>query len=337
MRYPFHDQQPAAGTRMQVAPGVHWVRMPLPIALNHINLWLIEDGEHFASVDSGMATPQTREAWEAIFASGVRLSKTIATHYHPDHLGLLNWLSERFAVPVYMSLGEFVSAHALFNDVAGFDTPAYAEHFVSHGLPAESDTLMRSRGSAYLRGIDGLPLHYRRLSEGSLLEIGGHSWRCIAGFGHSPEHMALYNGDAGVLISGDMLLPKISTNVACGPSEAEGDPLAAFLASIERFLELPNDTLVLPSHGKPFVGIHGRVKALLAHHEERLHALAEACDHPRHAYSLIPVLFGRELDHYQTFFAMSEGIAHLNHLWHQGVLQREAIEGVWHFQRGGRE
>ena len=166
------------------------------------------------------------------------------------------------------------------------------------------------------------------------LHIGEHRWRAIGGYGHSPEHIALYCADLGVCISGDMLLPRISTNVAVWPVEPEGDPLARFLASLAAFSALPSDTLILPSHGLPFFGAALRVEQLHAHHAARLAELEAAAHEPRTAADLLPVLFRRELDLQQRFFAMGEAIAHLNYLWHAGRFTRTIdADGILRFRR----
>jgi glyoxylase-like metal-dependent hydrolase (beta-lactamase superfamily II) len=181
--------------------------------------------------------------------------------------------------------------------------------------------------------VPQVPPRFRRLLHGDTVVIGGRDWRCIAGYGHAPEHISLYCDAARVLISGDMLLPRISTNVSVYDVEPESDPLRLFLESIDRFTELPPDTLVLPSHGKPFRGAHERVKQLHDHHDERLREVLEACAAgPKNAADMLPVLFKRALDLHQTTFAMGESVAHLHALWHQGrLVRRSSPDGVWLF------
>jgi glyoxylase-like metal-dependent hydrolase (beta-lactamase superfamily II) len=184
---------------------------------------------------------------------------------------------------------------------------------------------LAARGNHYKSGVPEAPQRFERLIAGDRFAAGGTTWQVIAGFGHSPEHAALHAEGAGVLISGDMLLPKITTNVAVWPVEPDGDPLARFLGSLTAFETLPPDTLVLPSHGLPFRGIALRVAQLRAHHAVRLNELASAVSAahaPQSAADVIPVLFRRPLDMQQRFFAMGEAIAHLNHLWHAGRVTR---------------
>jgi glyoxylase-like metal-dependent hydrolase (beta-lactamase superfamily II) len=192
---------------------------------------------------------------------------------------------------------------------------------------------VRGRSNYYASMVPSVPECYRRLMDGMTLNIGGHTWRCIAGYGHAPEHIALHAPTLDVLIAGDMLLPRISTNVSVHDLEPESDPLAQFLTSIKRFDDLPADTLVLPSHGKPFTGLHARTRQLHEHHAERLAEVMAACAvRPCHAADLLPVLFKRKLDLHQTTFAMGESIAHLHALWHAGkLLRRAGDDGVWRF------
>ncbi|MDK2125812.1 MBL fold metallo-hydrolase [Parachitinimonas caeni] len=335
--YPFDRTLPDPGTILPVAPGVYWLRMPLPFQLSHINLWLLDDGDGWTIVDCGYGSDETRALWQQIFdtqLAGRPVRRIVVTHDHPDHIGLADWLACRFEVPVWMTAGEYFAAHLVWRDLGGFSGEELAAHFHRHGISEETRHLLLSGGNSYTRGVPSLPASYHRLREGSMLNMGGARWEVIIGYGHSPEHAALYCAEKRVLIAGDMLLPTISTNVGSWPAEPEGDPVQLFLDSITRFETLPEDTLVLPSHGRPFRGIQPRVEALRLHHQERLQLLVDSCEQPRTAFELIPILFGRDFDLYQTFFALAECVAHLNHLWHTGRLLRHADDqGVLRFGR----
>lgn len=337
LSYPFDEQLPAPGTTIEVAPGVHWLKMPLPFALNHINLWLLAEAGGWTAVDAGYDTEETRALWAQLFAGtmqGLPLKRMVATHYHPDHIGLAAWLSAEFNAPFYTSLGEYLLAKAVWHDLPGFDVPSFNAHFARHGLAQDKLDQFAARGNTFRWGVKQLPPNFNRLIADQTLTMGGTNWRTIAGFGHSPEHIALYSAEKNVLIAGDMLLPKISTNVGAWASDPDGDTLGQFLDSLDRFLPLPADTLVLPSHGRPFRGVHARVDALKAHHADRLAALIAAVDTPKSAVELLPVLFGRMFDLYQTMFALAECIAHLNYLLHRGQLTRFVDDaGVYRFGR----
>jgi glyoxylase-like metal-dependent hydrolase (beta-lactamase superfamily II) len=328
---------PAPGTVLEVAPGVLWLRMPLPFALDHINLWLIREADGWAAVDCGIGLDETRALWDQVLAQalgGAPLTRVVVTHFHPDHFGNARWLSERFGVRLHMSQGEYLTAHAQYHAHSGYGGEATAELFAAHGLPADQVAAMSARGNGYRKIVGEPPLHYVRMLEDDELVIGERRWRVIVGHGHAPEHVSLYCETLGVLISGDMLLPRISTNVSVWAVDPLGDPLRRFLQSIDRFAALPADVLVLPSHGLPFRGARPRVAMLHRHHADRLGEVELACATPATAAELLPVLFRRALDTHQTFFAMGESIAHLNQLWHRGRLRR--IEGADRLIRFGR-
>ena len=321
-------QPPAPGTALRIAPSILWLRMPLPFALDHINLWLVEETDGFTLVDTGYGNAANRELWERHFRDtlgGRPITRIVATHCHPDHLGNAAWLAERFGCPVLMTHGEFMSAHAICDERAGHAPADNRELFRRHGMTDHDLAALAARGNHYRQGVPTLPSSYVRILHGDTLAAGGHDFRVIAGYGHSNEHAALYAEADRLLISGDMLLPRISTNVSVWPADPDGDPLGRFLRSLGAFEALAPDALVLPSHGLPFRGIPLRVAQLRMHHDARLAELHDAiarAPQPVCAADVLPVLFRRELDLQQRFFAMGEALAHLNHLWRAGRLQR---------------
>ena len=330
LAYPFADELPAPGAVREVAPGLKWLRMPLPFALDHINLWLLDDEREgragFSVVDCGVATDATRAAWESIFngaMAGSPVLRVIATHCHPDHVGLSGWLCERFAAPFWLTAGEFGFARMMAAALPGVDGPSAIPHFERHGLtdPAMLEQ-MRSRRNYYPSLVPSVPDAYTRLQDGDTVTVGKTGWRVITGFGHSPEHASLYSEELQVLISGDMVLPRISTNVSVFAVEPEGNPLQQYLDSLDKFAGLPEDTLVLPSHGRPFRGLHTRIAQLREHHVARLAEVREACAQPRSAVDIVPIMFRRELDAHQLSFALGEALAHLHKLWKDGMLKR---------------
>ena len=320
---------PAGGETLEIAPGVHWARMPLPFALDHINLWLLEDevaGEPaWTLVDCGIGDDATRSLWEGILAgrvAGRPVTRLVVTHHHPDHAGLASWLIERTSAEMWMSQAEYFAAHAMRDGSAGFAFDRVVAMFARNGLAGERLELMKQRRSNYRNRVPAFPSDYRRLMEGNTLRIGRRTWKIIMGYGHAPEHAALYCEEAGVLISGDMVLPRISTNVSVWANEPEGNPLALFLDSLTRYAALPADTLTLPSHGLPFRGLRERIAQLKEHHRQRLDELHEACETPRSAADVLDTLFRRKLDTHQLFFAMGEAMAHLHLLEREGRLTR---------------
>ena len=341
--YPFATP-PAAGETFEVAPGIHWLRMPLPFALNHINLWLLADEidgkAGWTIVDTGFALDSVKEYWETILSRlattprGGHITRIIVTHFHPDHVGLAAWLQEKTGAAIHMTQGEYLTAHAVWNEIGGHGNPPMLCQFRAHGLDAERCAGLAARSGGYNRGVPSLPTDYRRLFDGRELRIGEHRWQVRVGFGHSPEHAALYCEALDVLISGDMLLPKISTNISIFAVLPMADSLADYLDSLDRLRDLPEETLVLPSHGLPFYGMLDRINAQHAHHEERLLVLEESCAEPRSAAELLTTLFPRELDTHQMMFAMGEAIAHLNRLEQAGRLVRtQGEDGVIRYIR----
>jgi glyoxylase-like metal-dependent hydrolase (beta-lactamase superfamily II) len=342
LHYPLGDALPAPGETIEVAPGVRWVRMALPFALDHINLWLLRDRidgvDGWTVVDCCIARDEARAQWEQVFATqlqGLPILRVIVTHMHPDHIGLADWLCKRWNAPLWISSTDYHVARVLTtagDTLAGGD--AAADFFASHGLTdPESVAKIRARSSYYATLVPAVPESYVRMLDGDTVTIGGHAWRCIVGYGHAPEHIALYCADLGLLLGGDMMLPRISTNVSVHAGEPEANPLRLFLDSIAKFKLLPADTLGLPSHGKPFTGIHRRVEQLQEHHRDRLAELLSACTaRPHTAAEALPILFKRELDLHQTTFAMGETIAHLHLLWFSGQVQRTRDDdGIWRF------
>jgi glyoxylase-like metal-dependent hydrolase (beta-lactamase superfamily II) len=298
--------------------------MVLPFALDHINLWLLDDIKDgiagFTIVDCGLSNDSTRAAWEQVFARHVGdkpVHRLIVTHYHPDHAGNAGWLVERFGCEMWMTQGEYLTAHAVMDNAAGYSPEAAIALYKLNGMDSSHDDGLAKRGHFYRKSVLPLPTQYRRILDGETLEIGGRDWKILVGNGHAPEHASLYCADLGICISGDMLLPKISTNVSVWSVDPNGDPLDQFLTSIRAYRTLPADTLILPSHGLPFRGAHERVSALEAHHAERLGELEQAlakASGPLTAFDLLETLFRRKLDTHQTTFAMGESIAHLHYL-----------------------
>jgi len=350
LHYPW-PAPPATGTVTTLRPGLHWLRMPLPFALDHINLWLLDDEidgrRGWTIIDCGIASDATRAAWEQLFdtvCDGRPVLRVIATHFHPDHFGLADWLTQggaraRWNAPLWMTFSEYAFGRML-SETRG--SPASgdraAAHFARHGLtdPALLEQLRRRGSNHYAQLVPSVPPAFRRLRDGDEIAIGVGSnrrvFRGIVGFGHAPEHLSLHCAADELLVSGDMVLPRISTNVAVHDIEPEGNPLPAYLRSLDHYLQLPAATLVLPSHGLPFTGLHARVGQQHVHHRERLAEVLEACGTPRSAAEIVPVLFRRQLDAHQMSFAMGESIAHLHALWFDGALERGAdADGIYRF------
>lgn len=342
---PAGETLPAPGSTLAIAPGVKWIRMALPFALNHINLWLLRDEiegrQGWTVVDCCIDRAASRTQWEQIFQNeleGLPILRVIVTHMHPDHIGLAHWLCEKWTTPehpcrLWISATDFNAARMACQVAAGHGGEAAADFVQSHGIrDPEHLQMIRERSGYYASMVPRVPGSYVRLMDGMTVRIGGHAWHCIAGYGHAPEHISLHCPALNLLISGDMLLPRISTNVSVYDLEPEANPLALFLESLVKMKALPDNTLVLPSHGKPFLGLHERIKQLEQHHAERLAEVMQACTQTPHtAHDIVAIMFKRQLDLHQLTFAQGEALAHAHLLWHAGKLVRSKQGGVYRF------
>ena len=318
---------PKPGAVVEVRPGVFWTRLALPFRLDHVNLYLIEDGPGLALVDTGIDNAASRAAWEALLDGplrGRRLTRLIATHFHPDHTGLAGWLCERFDMPLAMSQTEYLLGLNIRLDPSALKSEPYRGFYRSHGLTEESTEILLGQGLQYLRMVAPPPKTFQRLMADDPVTIGGRRFEVLTAGGHSPEHVLLYSPEDNLLLAGDQILAKISPNVSVEAMEPDGDPLGVYLRSLEKMkARLPEDVLVLPGHNLPFVGLHTRADELIAHHEARCMAIVEACRAaPQTAAELVPVIFGRPIDDpHQLVFAFGEALAHINTMIRAGRLR----------------
>jgi len=301
--------------------------MPLPFALDHINLWLLDEPDGgFSIVDTGVSDRQTRDLWNGLFdgpLAGRSLKRLLVTHFHPDHMGLAAWLERRFGTPMETPLAEWLYGRMLSLDTGEAFTEISLKFYKAAGFGPELLELVAKRGNAYGARVRHLPAQSSSLRDGQQLSLGGRSWQVITAEGHSPEMACLYCPDLNLLISGDQILPSISPNVSVWPSQPTADPLKLFLASLERFRHLPEDVLVLPSHGLPFRGLQLRLAALGGHHRDRLAEILSACSRGEMTgLDVQKQLFRRPLDDHQLFFALGESLAHLHYLEGQNAVQR---------------
>jgi len=316
LRYPF-DATPAPGRALAVAPGVLWLRMRLPMSgLNHINVWALDEGDGWTLADTGMQSPETATAWQSACAGPLqrrRVLRVICTHMHPDHVGMAGWLTRHFECRLWMTRLEYVTCRMLVADT-GREAPADGVRFYrAAGWDEDALESYKARFGGFGKAVHTLPDSYRRIVDGEPLWIGGRSWEAVIGRGHSPEHLCLYCADLKLLISGDQVLPRITSNVSVFPTEPDADPLSEWLESLGSIRErVPDDVLVLPSHNEPFRGLHARLGALIAEHEMRLKRLREELATPKRALDVFDVLFRRRIGIDMLIFATGESIAHLN-------------------------
>jgi glyoxylase-like metal-dependent hydrolase (beta-lactamase superfamily II) len=322
---------PKAGEAIEIRPGIFWARLALPFRLDHVNIYLIEDGAGLALIDTGIDNRASRAAWEALLEgplAGRRLTRIIATHHHPDHIGLAGWLCDRFDLPLAMSQTEYLLALTILRDPEGLKSEPYRSFYRSHGLGAEATELLLGLGLGYLRMVAPPPKTFLRLMPEDLVSIGGRSFEVMTAGGHAPEQVMLYSAADRLILCGDQILAKISPNVSVEAMDPDGDPLGIYLRSLEKLKRtLPEDVLVLPGHNLPFVGLHTRADELIAHHEARCLAILEACKAGSQTVAdLVPIIFGRRIDDpHQLTFAFGEALAHVNAMVRAGRLRVAAV------------
>jgi glyoxylase-like metal-dependent hydrolase (beta-lactamase superfamily II) len=331
LHFPF-TEAPAFGSTREVLPGILWLRMPLPLTLDHINLYLVDSGSGWYIIDTGLKSSAIRRHWEALFEHGLDgrpVLGVVVTHMHPDHVGQAGWLSQRWRVPVYMTEAEYYTGRTFQAGPGESTSWMIRDFYLRAGLSEQEFEYIRARARGFAAMVEPLPGSFIRLADGDTLHWGSRTLRIVTGQGHSPDHACLLEEEAGALFSGDQVIATISSNVSVMAIEPEANPLAAWLASLKRMLALSDELLVLPAHGLPFRGLHARLRQLIEHHELQLRELELACATARSAIDLLPVLFRRELDREQRHLALGECIAHLHYLLAQGVLQRRLENGVF--------
>ena len=332
LTYPLGRHGPGAGEIIQLAEGVGWARLPVPGSLKHINVWLLEDEGGIAVVDTGLDIAPCREAWEALLAgplAGREVTRILCTHFHPDHVGLAGWLSERFAVPLWMTREEWLFARMLAADVRDAPPSQAFAYWRAAGWSEDRIEAEAEKGwGRFSAVVSPLPVSFVRMRDGDRVRIGSREWRIVVGNGHCPEHACLVDEAGGMMIAGDQVLPRITSNVSLSLSEPEADPLGDWLASIAKLKTLPDSLLVLPSHGEPFTGLHARLDALDCGHRDRLDALHRHLREPRRAVDCFGILFGRAVDDGIIGLATGEAMAHLRRLEIEARAVREVRDGV---------
>ncbi|HEY0150260.1 MAG TPA: MBL fold metallo-hydrolase [Allosphingosinicella sp.] len=332
LTYPLGRRVPEVGELIPLADGIGWARLPVPGALKHVNVWALEDGDGVALVDTGLDIPPCREAWEALLAgplAGRQITRIFCTHFHPDHLGLAGWLCQRFSAPVWMTREEWLFARMLTADVRDTPPPEAFAYWRAAGWSEERIDAERAKGwGRFSAMVSAVPVSFIRMQDGETIRIGARDWRVVTGNGHSPEHACLVDEEGGVMIAGDQVLPRITSNISLSLSEPWGDPLGDWLRSIAKLRTSSDSLLVLPSHGDPFTGLHARLDALDQGHRTQLDSLHAFLAEPRRAVDCFGLLFGRKIEDNLMGLATGEAMAHLRRLEVEGRAVRSMKDGV---------
>jgi glyoxylase-like metal-dependent hydrolase (beta-lactamase superfamily II) len=327
LTYPFASV-PDPGHAVPVAPGVMWLRMPLPFSgLNHINLWALEDGGGWTLTDTGMQTPDTAAHWEQAFAGALDrrpVMRVICTHMHPDHIGMAGWLTRQNDCRLWTTRLEYLTCRMLVADTGREAPPDALRFYHAAGWDEQALGSYKARFGGFGKAVYTLPDSFRRIVDGEEILIGGRNWHAVVGRGHSPEHLCLHSPELRVLISGDQVLPRITSNVSVFPTEPDANPLQEWLESLASIgARVPDDVLVLPSHNEPFRGLHARLKTLISGHEQRLERMQAELRVPKRVVDVFGVLFRRKVGADMLIMATGESVAHLNCLIARGLAVRE--------------
>jgi len=327
------DEIPKNGTSIRIADEITWVRMPLPMSLNHINLWLIGN-EDKTLVDTGMHLPEVVDNWSSLIQKdNLNINRVFITHMHPDHVGMGGWFVDNHNCDFMMSRTDYLQCRVLSSDKSGNVPQVAIDFYKRAGMAQEMLERYVSRFGFFGSIIYPLPSSYIRVKNNDVLQFGSREWRVLEGSGHTMEHLCLYSLDEKYLISGDQILPTISSHVGVFPTEPEANPLEDWINSCKRLKsQVAEDVLVLPAHGRPFIGAHKRLDALINLHETNLESLCNLLKTPKQAPDTFSVLFNRDINESNFLMALGESIAHLNCLEQRGVIQKELIDGIYHYE-----
>ena len=336
--YPFEKRwSPEVGKPFEVVDGVFWLRMSLPIALDHINLWLLKDGEQWTIVDAGYDHQSCKDVWNEVFNNFCKphdVKQIIITHFHPDHIGLAAWLANKCDAPILISKGEFGHYSEIVNRDANAFSYVVREFAHDVGFDSEVASSYASFfGKSSKPDIDRVQENQCTfIKEHDEIKIGGRVWLLIVGNGHSPEHVCLFNKELNTLISGDQAIARISSNISVYPSNRMANPLNDWLQSCIKLREnIDDDVLILASHQEPFKGIKPRMQKMIDDHHADLELLRAALVEKMTTVEARKIIFNRELNPIETVLATGETLAHLNYLLLNGEITSQLIDGVTYY------
>lgn len=337
IRYPF-DTPPAPGEAIEVAEGVLWLRQPLPMKLDHVNVYALDDGDGWTLVDTGFSTGKSRAIWDDVLAGplkGKPVRRVIGTHHHPDHIGLAGWFQDRGAELV-ATRTTWLFARMLQLDAQDRPTPETVAYWKACGMnPDVLAERLAERPFNFADTVYPMPLGFTRIRQGDSITIGGRVWDVHIGNGHAPEHATFWSRDCNLVLAGDQILPSISSNLGVYATEPEADPVGDWLEACERLSGLAREEhLVLGGHKLPFTGLPARMRQLIENHHSALDRLEEHLAEPHTAEECFMPLFKRKIGGGEYGLALVEAMAHCLHLWHEGRATRtRRDDGAWLWQR----
>ncbi|WP_299705701.1 MBL fold metallo-hydrolase [uncultured Tateyamaria sp.] len=338
LRYPWAEA-PEHGATIEVAPGVLWMRLPLPMKLDHVNVYALDDGDSWTVIDTGFASKKTKAIWQSLMEGplgGKPIARAIVTHHHPDHVGLAGWLQSDFGAELITTRTAWLFARMLTLDVQETPTQETLDFYRSAGMDkAIYDQRADERPFNFGDVVAPMPLGYRRIKQGDTITMGGRTWDIHIGNGHAPEHATFWSRDDNLVLSGDQILPSISPNIGVYATEPMADPIGDWLEACERLKLLARDDhLVLGGHKLPFTGLPTRMRQLIDNHHGALKRLMEYIDTPKAASECFAPLFKRKIGEGEYGLALVEAVAHLSHLYQEGRASRTRREdGAWVYQR----
>ena len=337
INYPL-EAVPEPGGYLEIRPGLFWLRVPLPGTLNHINLWLLDDADSWTLVDTGINAQVTRAAWETLSAGLLKdkpVSRIIVTHYHPDHVGLAGYLGDKFQADLFMTRVTAERTRFLLNSRVEDWEEATQPFCRLHGIQSVDLYMDFITGQRYRQAVSKLPDNITFLNHKQPITIGAYEWHPMVVRGHAEDHMSLFCPALNLLISGDQVLPTITSNVGLHFNNADDDALDEYLTSMTRFVQLPEETLVLPSHGRIFTGLYNRIAAIRHSHDKQLEKTYTLCATPASAWEVTPRLFERPLDELNLMLAFGETLAHLTYLQNRGKLKKQFSEETCYYAQAG--
>jgi len=326
IRYPF-EEPPAEGEAIEVADGVLWMRLPLPMALDHVNIYALDDGDGWTVIDTGFASRRSKAIWGKLLAgpmAGKPVTRVIVTHHHPDHVGLAGWFQTEHGAELWTTRTAWLFARMLMLDVQELPTKETLAFWRSGGMDtAIYDKRSGERPFNFSEMVAPMPLGFKRIKQDDVIRIGGRDWDVHMGNGHAPEHATFWSRDDNLVLGGDQLLPSISPNIGVYATEPEADPVAEWLESCECLAPFAReDQLVLGGHKLPFIGLPTRLRQLVDNHHGALKRLAKHLETPRVASDCFAPLFKRKIGEDVYGLALVEAMAHLNHMYALGQVTR---------------